>query len=96
MLSLLAAVHSSTHVVVIPSTRDVQHWPVFPQLPLAAEAPENVLLVGNPFTFECKGVTFGVLTTDFLRHMSAQEIQRGNSPSDRLAGLASHIIAQNW
>lgn len=61
---------------------------------MSGEAPENTLMVGNPFTFQCRGVTFGVCTTDLLRHLSAQEIQRGHSSNDRLASLASHIIAQ--
>ena len=95
VLSLLASVHSSAHVVIVPSARDVHHWPVFPQLPMTGQAPENVLLVGNPFTFQCQGVTFGVVTTDVLRHMSAQEIQRGNAGADRLSSLGSHLIGQN-
>lgn len=94
VLGKLSLVQSETHVVIVPSTRDAHHWPVFPQLPMAGEGPENLLLVGNPFTFEIKGVTFGVTTTDLLRHLSAQEIQRGNGGNDRLASLASHILAQ--
>ena len=94
MLGLLSPVDSGTHVVLVPSTRDVHHWPVFPQLPMTGQAPENVLLVGNPFTFQCQGVTFGVMTTDVLRHLSAQEIQRGNAGADRLSSLGSHLIGQ--
>lgn len=92
---MLADVDSSTHIVLVPSTRDVHHWPVFPQLAMDGEAPQNMSLVGNPCTFECRGVTFGVTTTDILRHLSAQEIQRGNNGMDRLTSLASHIVGQN-
>lgn len=56
--------------------------------------PENVLLVGNPFTFQCRGVKVGVTSTDILRHLSAQEIQRGQSGVDRLPSIAGHLLDQ--
>ena len=80
---------------MVPSTRDVHHWPVFPQLAMMGDAPDNITLVGNPCTFECKGVTFGSMTTDVLRHLSAQEIQKGNAGTDRMTSLVSHILGQN-
>jgi len=95
VLERLHAVDSSTHVALIPSTRDIHHWPVFPQAPLEGAAPENVTFMGNPSTFRCGGITFGAVTTDILKHMSGQEIQKGTANTDRLAGLASHVLGQN-
>ncbi len=82
-------------MVLVPSTRDIHHWPVFPQAPMEGAAPEHVTLLGNPATFRCGGLTWGVVTTDVLKHMSGQEIQRGTANADRLAGMASHVLGQS-
>lgn len=95
MLERLHAIGSRTEVVLVPSTRDMHHWPVFPQGPMEGAAPENVTLLGNPSTFRCGGLTWGVVTTDVLKHMSGQEIQKGPGGANRLAGLASHILGQS-
>ena len=80
--------------MLIPSTRDAQHMPVFPQPAFDIQGHPGITSLGNPVTFCCNGVTFGVVASDVLRHMSAQEVQRGNAGSDRMAGLASLILGQ--
>lgn len=94
----LQAAEGVRRVALVPSTRDAHHLPVFPQPPLCAEGGgEKMVLLDNPSTFCCRGVTFGVVTADVLRHLSSQEIQYGNPGSDRLAAIASHLIwQQRW
>ena len=94
----LDEVGSSYHVVLVPSTRDVHHHPVFPQAPLAAEAvptrhPQQFTLLPNPGTFACNEVVVGMVTSEVVKHLSGQEVQRGPQ-GDRLPSLAAHLLGQ--
>ncbi len=89
---------STCQVVLVPSTRDVHHSPVFPQPPLPLESvptrhPQQVTLLPNPATFACNEVVVGVVTSDVVKHLSGQEVQRGPQ-GDRLPGLAAHLLGQ--
>ena len=89
---------ASSHVVLVPSIRDVHHCPVFPQPPLSLDTlgsrhPQAYTCLPNPATFSCNEVTIGVVTSDIVKHLSGQEVQRGPS-GDRLPSLATHLLAQ--
>ncbi|KAA6421903.1 MAG: DNA polymerase alpha subunit B [Trebouxia sp. A1-2] len=89
---------SSCHVVLVPSTWDVHHHPVFPQPPFLPEAvptrhPQQFTLLSNPGTFACNEVVVGVVTSDVIKHLSGQEVQRGPQ-GDRLPSFAAHLLGQ--
>ncbi|KAI4530112.1 hypothetical protein MG293_019968, partial [Ovis ammon polii] len=70
---------SGSHLIFVPSLRDVHHEPVYPQPPfscsdLLREDKKRVRLVSEPCTLSINGVTFGLTSTDLLFHMGAEEI----------------------
>ena len=81
--------------MLIPSVHDVHHQPVFPQPPFSAgsQLPDQCTLLSNPCTFKCNEVTVGVVTSDVLKYLSGQEVQKGPQ-GDRLPGLAAHLVGQ--
>lgn len=90
--------HAQTQAVLVPSTQDMHHQPVFPQPSFSASSlqsqlPEQLTLLPNPATFSCNEVTVGVVTSDVVKHLSGQEVQKGPQ-GDRLPGLASHLLGQ--
>ena len=94
----LGSAGSGCHVVLVPSTRDVHHHPVFPQTPLPPETvptrhPQQFTLLRNPGTFACNEVEVGVVTSDVVKHLSGQEMQRGPQ-GDRLPSFAAHLLGQ--
>lgn len=93
VLTSLLAILSHTSIVIVPSTRDLQHLSVFPQPAMEGPKPEGLLYLSNPSTFSCRGVTFGIVTTDVLRHILGNEVWKG-SAGDRIAAAASHVLAQ--
>lgn len=91
-----AGAHSQ--VVLVPSIRDIHHHAVFPQPPLALDRlgsrhPQAYTCLPNPAIFSCNEVTVGVVTSDVLKHLSGQEVQRGPL-GDRLPSLAGHLLGQ--
>lgn len=90
--------HVQTQAVLVPSIQDMHHQPVFPQPPfstssLQTQYPDQFILLSNPATFRCNDVIVGVVTSDILKHLSGQEVQKGPQ-GDRLPGLAAHLLAQ--
>ncbi|XP_068922369.1 DNA polymerase alpha subunit B isoform X1 [Petaurus breviceps papuanus] len=70
---------SGTHLVFIPSLRDVHHQPVYPQPPfsfpeLQKEDQKRVHFVSDPCSLSINGVILGLTSTDLLFHMGAEEI----------------------
>ena len=87
-----------SQVILVPSIRDIHHHAVFPQPPLALDRlgsrhPQAYTCLPNPATFSCNEVTVGVVTSDVLKHLSGQEVQKGPS-GDRLPSLAGHLLGQ--
>ena len=68
---------TSTHVIMVPSVRDIHHAFVFPQPTLSSEYGwANLHFAANPATFAINEVVFGVCTMDILMHLTAEEIAR--------------------
>ncbi|XP_066574868.1 DNA polymerase alpha subunit B [Amia ocellicauda] len=87
-----------TRLVLVPSQRDVQHLPVYPQPPftipdLSKDDKERVCLVSDPCTLLIGGVVFGLTSTDILFHMGAEEISSA-AGSDRFTRILKHILTQ--
>ena len=76
---------------------DAFHHPVVPQPCARAESQESIRFLPNPAQFKVNDVTFGIVNTDILKHLSKQEISRkapGAKGGSRLVRLASHLISQ--
>ncbi|XP_078283843.1 DNA polymerase alpha subunit B [Rhinoraja longicauda] len=90
---------SGSHLVFVPSLRDVHHDFVYPQPPFhcfepAKEDKGRVHFVSDPTTLSINGVVFGVTSTDVLMHMSAEEINSSLGGSDRFTRILKHILTQ--
>lgn len=90
---------SGSHLVFVPSLRDVHHDFVYPQPPFhgyepAKEDKGRVHFVSDPCTLDINGVVFGVTATDVLMHMSAEEINSSLGGSDRFTRILKHILTQ--
>nr|XP_055171084.1 DNA polymerase alpha subunit B isoform X3 [Nyctereutes procyonoides] len=90
---------SGSHLVFVPSVRDVHCEPVYPQPPfsysdLAREDRKRVHFVSEPCNLSINGVIFGLTSTDLLFHMGAEEISSASGTSDRLSRILKHILTQ--
>ncbi|XP_027628231.1 DNA polymerase alpha subunit B isoform X3 [Tupaia chinensis] len=90
---------SGSHLVFVPSLRDVHHEPVYPQPPfsysdLSQEDRKRVLFVSEPCSLSINGVIFGLTSTDLLFHMGAEEISSSSGTSDRFSRILKHILTQ--
>jgi len=94
-----------THFVLIPSTRDIHHSPIFPQPAFDCCLPDVVKpyvhLLPNPGVFNLGGVRVAASSVDVLMLLGQQEFAK-SPPVDssrpktleRLPRLASHILQQ--
>ncbi|XP_046500585.1 DNA polymerase alpha subunit B isoform X2 [Equus quagga] len=90
---------SGSHLVFVPSLRDVHHEPVYPQPPfsyseLPQEDKKRVHFLSEPCSFSINGVIFGLTSTDVLFHMGAEEISSSSGTSDRFSRILKHILTQ--
>ncbi|XP_075401550.1 DNA polymerase alpha subunit B isoform X2 [Tenrec ecaudatus] len=90
---------SGSHLVIVPSVRDVHHAPVYPQPPfsyanLSKEDKKRVHLVSEPCSVSINGAIFGLTSTDLLFHMGAEEISSSAGSSDRFSRILKHILTQ--
>ncbi|KAL2805854.1 DNA polymerase alpha subunit B [Daubentonia madagascariensis] len=90
---------SGSHLVFVPSLRDVHHEPVYPQPPfsysdLSREDKKRVQFVSEPCSLSINGVIFGLTSTDLLFHMGAEEISSSSGTSDRFSRILKHILTQ--
>ncbi|XP_002731400.1 DNA polymerase alpha subunit B-like [Saccoglossus kowalevskii] len=91
---------SSTHLIIVPSQRDIHHEYVYPQPPytvhdLPKQEFNRVHFVSDPCTLSINGVIFGITATDILFHLGGEEISWPVTGSDRLARLCKHILTQH-
>ncbi|CAB3377864.1 Hypothetical predicted protein [Cloeon dipterum] len=95
-LGPLAGQH--TRIVVVASSRDAHHLPIYPSPPYNLSAadkkalPDNVTLVSDPCLLDVGGLIIGVTSTDILKHIGPCEIS--SQSSDRLGRLANHLLQQ--
>uniref|UniRef100_A0A2K6UN47 DNA polymerase alpha subunit B n=1 Tax=Saimiri boliviensis boliviensis TaxID=39432 RepID=A0A2K6UN47_SAIBB len=92
-------VESGSHLVFVPSLRDVHHEPVYPQPPfsysdLSREDKKQVHFVSEPCSLSINGVIFGLTSTDLLFHLGAEEISSSSGTSDRFSRILKHILTQ--
>uniref|UniRef100_A0A2K5Q912 DNA polymerase alpha subunit B n=1 Tax=Cebus imitator TaxID=2715852 RepID=A0A2K5Q912_CEBIM len=90
---------SGSHLVFVPSLRDVHHEPVYPQPPfsysdLSREDKKQVHFVSEPCSLSINGVIFGLTSTDLLFHLGAEEISSSSGTSDRFSRILKHILTQ--
>ncbi|XP_019501138.1 PREDICTED: DNA polymerase alpha subunit B isoform X2 [Hipposideros armiger] len=90
---------SGSHLVFVPSLRDVHHEPVYPQPPfsysdLPPEDRKRVLFVSDPCSLSINGVVFGLTSTDLLFHIGAEEVSSSSRTSDRFSRILKHILTQ--
>ncbi|XP_062892392.1 DNA polymerase alpha subunit B isoform X3 [Mobula hypostoma] len=90
---------SGSHLVFVPSLRDIHHDLVYPQPPFYSFEPSKddkrrVHFVSEPCTLNISGVVFGVTSTDVLIHMTAEEINSSLGGSDRFTRILKHILTQ--
>lgn len=109
-LHAIAAAAPEMTIVIVPSTNDAHHIPVFPQPPQIIEPPlgggdiaraaatwrKQVKFAPNPSTFSVNEVKVGVVSTDVLSHLSREEIALipHGKASDRMARLCRHLLNQ--
>ncbi|XP_021054665.1 DNA polymerase alpha subunit B [Mus pahari] len=90
---------SGSHLVFVPSLRDVHHEPVYPQPPftfseLPREDKKRVQFVSEPCSLSINGVMFGLTSTDLLFHIGAEEICSSSGTSDRFSRVLKHVLTQ--
>lgn len=84
-----------TEVVLIPSSRDVQHQPVYPTPPyVLRKSHPRLHLLPDPALLDVNGIIFGITATDILMHIGREEVCNPPQGPDRLGRLASHLINQ--
>ncbi|KAK3913841.1 DNA polymerase alpha subunit B [Frankliniella fusca] len=89
----LASCH--TEVVLVPSSRDVHHQPVYPTPPyVIRKAHPRLHLVPDPSFLDVNGILFGITATDVLMHIGREEVCNPPQGHDRLGRLASHLLNQ--
>ncbi|XP_019642373.1 PREDICTED: DNA polymerase alpha subunit B-like [Branchiostoma belcheri] len=83
-----------THLVFVPSQRDVHHDYVYPQPPFTVDGVNSprVHFVSDPCTLTINGVVVGLTSTDILFHLGGEETSRGHT--DRIGRLIKHILTQ--
>ncbi|XP_018409803.1 PREDICTED: DNA polymerase alpha subunit B isoform X1 [Nanorana parkeri] len=91
---------SGSHLVFVPSIRDVHHDPIYPQPPFSCyettkEDKQRVHFVADPSTISVNGVAIGFTSTDLLFHMGAEEISSGTAGApDRFSRILRQILNQ--
>ncbi|KAG8365945.1 hypothetical protein BUALT_Bualt17G0024700 [Buddleja alternifolia] len=91
---------SSVRVILMPSIRDANHDPVFPQPAFDIHPTDfnhQIYSISNPGTFSANEVKVACCTVDILKQLSAEEICRNpqGGSKQRLTNLAKHILNQH-
>ncbi|XP_022093161.1 DNA polymerase alpha subunit B-like [Acanthaster planci] len=100
MMKLVEATKKiGTHLVIVPSLRDVHHDFIYPQppfqIPDSLPDKDRLHFVSDPCTLSINGVVFGLTSSDILFHLGSEEISHPPGSSDRLGRLTKHILTQH-
>lgn len=64
-----------TEVILIPSSRDVHHQPVYPTPPyVLRKSYPHLHLLPDPALLDVNGIVFGITSTDVLKHITREEV----------------------
>uniref|UniRef100_A0A8C5R692 DNA polymerase alpha subunit B n=1 Tax=Leptobrachium leishanense TaxID=445787 RepID=A0A8C5R692_9ANUR len=91
---------SGSHLVFVPSYRDVHHHPIYPQPPFNCFEPskedrQRIHFVADPCTLTVNGIVLGMTSTDLLFHMGSEEISSSTPGApDRFTRILKHILTQ--
>ncbi|XP_067942278.1 DNA polymerase alpha subunit B-like [Watersipora subatra] len=98
ILNKTVAVNPSMQLVIVASHKDLHHDPVFPTPAYHLDNKDPIMrsvhFVNNPSTLTIEGVTIGLVATDVLFQMAANEISWDAPTKDRMLRLSEHLICQ--
>lgn len=64
-----------TEVILVPSSRDVHHQPVYPTPPyVLRKSYPHLHLLPDPALLDVNGIVFGITATDVLKHITREEV----------------------
>ncbi|XP_034250345.1 DNA polymerase alpha subunit B isoform X2 [Thrips palmi] len=93
LMRTLAGCH--TEVILVPSSRDVHHQPVYPTPPyVLRKSYPRLHLLPDPALLDINGIVFGITATDVLKHITREEVVNPPQAPDRLGRCVSHLINQ--
>ncbi|XP_052274858.1 DNA polymerase alpha subunit B-like isoform X2 [Dreissena polymorpha] len=86
----------NVQMVLISSSRDLHHDPVYPTPPYRLEnfRHKHVKCFSDPCTLKINDIVFGLTSTDVMFHLGNEEIAFP-SGSDRLGRLTQHLLTQH-
>ncbi|XP_066154833.1 DNA polymerase alpha subunit B [Euwallacea fornicatus] len=96
--SIMKVVPAETHVIVVSSSREPHHFPVYPTLPYEiATQYDNLTFMPDPCLVKVNGVLIGTTSADVLFDLGRVELhvdKIGASRPDRMGRLISHLFKQ--
>lgn len=74
-LCVLLPCSCHTEVVLVSSSRDVHHQPVYPTPPyILRKSYPRLHLIPDPALLDVNGILFGITATDVLKHITREEV----------------------
>jgi len=86
----------TTELILVPSSRDVVGYPVYPQPPFPSSSLylPTMRCVSDPCVLDISGVTVALTSADILFHLGKEEISFPPRSGDRMSRLSSHLLHQ--
>ncbi|XP_066259432.1 DNA polymerase alpha subunit B [Euwallacea similis] len=96
--SIMKEVPAETQVVIVSSSREPHHFPVYPTLPYEVVTQyDNLTFMPDPCLVKVNGVVIGATSADVLFDLGRVELhvdKVGASRPDRMGRLISHLLKQ--
>ncbi|XP_051170404.1 DNA polymerase alpha subunit B [Leptopilina boulardi] len=84
-----------TQVVIVPSSRDAHHEPIYPTpnyyLPRSIS---NLHSMPDPCVLDIDGLTIGITAVDIFKHLGNEELSSNSIKLSKLHRVANHILSQ--